>query len=84
MNELVKAEGASSQPQTQSSESSALMYTCLSVTKSNGVTKIVLNRPQKKNALTREVYFNCHCKLAIPFSEGSTITGCTRKCQSHF
>ena len=31
-------------------------YTCLKVSKNENITKIVLNRPNRKNALTREMY----------------------------
>ena len=40
---------------SSSTEANQSKYQCLNVTQEGSVTKIVLNRPSKKNALTREV-----------------------------
>lgn len=54
VDDLLKAEGSGSQ---QSNSNDSNEFESLLVTHQDNYTKIVLNRPTKKNAITREVSF---------------------------
>ena len=55
INKLEEMEKPAAGEQTETTSSTS--YQCLKVTKDKNVTKIILNRPEKKNALTREVSY---------------------------
>ncbi|XP_076807823.1 enoyl-CoA delta isomerase 2-like isoform X2 [Clavelina lepadiformis] len=71
---LAAAEGLEETPTQEPSTETQQKYENLFVTKENAVTRIVLNRPHKKNALTREMYEEIIAALNEAANDNSAVT----------